>query len=178
MTKRQYSPIIKKKELPLTQQQIHELLNVSERTLRDWKKGNRAKLYQLLETLDYNQAEQLLNMTNNNDLKKLLENEKYFTSLRDFEKSLYQTLVSGRDSSVWSKLAKDNTLSQEARARSAYLYSFLTDRLVELSFKTKVNIGFYHANKTETGNGLAKLYGLKNGIDMARFNQFKMTGRF
>ncbi len=81
----------------MTQQQIQKLLNVPERTLRDWKKGNRAKLYQLLETLDYNQAEQLLNMTNNNDLKKLLENEKYFTSLRDFEKSLYQTLVSGRD---------------------------------------------------------------------------------
>jgi len=114
--------------------------------------------------LDYNQAEQLLNMSNN-DLKKLLENEKYFSSLRDFEKSLYQTLVSGRDSSVWAKLAKDTTLSKEARARSAYLYSFLTDRLIELSFKTKVN-------------GLARLYGLKNGIDMARFNQFKMTGRF
>ena len=162
----------------MTQQQIQKLLNVPERTLRDWKKGNRAKLYQLLETLDYNQAEQLLNMTNNNDLKKLLENEKYFTSLRDFEKSLYQTLVSGRDSSVWLKLAKDNSLSKEARARSAYLYSFLTDRLVELSFKTKVNVGFYHGNKTETGNGLARLYGLTNGIDMARFNQFKMTGRF
>ncbi len=162
----------------MTQQQIQKLLNVPERTLRDWKKGNRAKLYQLLETLDYNQAEQLLNMTNNNDLKKLLENEKHFTSLRDFEKSLYQTLVSGRDSSVWLKLAKDNTLSKEARARSAYIYSFLTDRLVELSFKTKVNVGFYHGNKTETGNGLARLYGLTNGIDMARFNQFKMTGRF
>jgi len=162
----------------MTQQQIQKLLNVPERTLRDWKKGNRAKLYQLLETLDYNQAEQLLNMTNNNDLKKLLENEKYFTSLRDFEKSLYQTLVSGRDSSIWLKLAKDSTLSKEARARSAYLYSFLTDRLVELSFKTKVNVGFYHGNKTETGNGLARLYGLTNGIDMARFNQFKMTGRF
>ena len=64
----------------MTQQQIQKLLNVPERTLQDWKKGNIAKLYQLLETLDYNQAEQLLNMTNNNDLKKLLENEKYFTS--------------------------------------------------------------------------------------------------
>jgi len=103
------------KGVPMTQQQIKELLNVSDRTLRDWKKGNRAK---------------------------------------------------------------DTTLSKEARARSAYLYSFLTDRLVELSFKTKVSVGFYHGNKNETGNGLARLYGLKNGIDMARFNQFKMTGRF
>ena len=162
----------------MTQKQIQQLLNIPERTLRDWKKGKRAKLYQLLETLDYNQAKQLLNMTNNNDLKKLLENEKYFTSLRDFEKSLYPILLSGRDSSVWLKLAKDNSLSKEARARSAYLYSFLTDKLVELSFKTKVNVGFYHDNKNKTGNGLARIYGLKNGIDMARFNQFKMTGRF
>jgi hypothetical protein len=122
----------------MTQQQIQQLLNVSERTLRDWKKGNRAKLYQLLKTLDYSQAEQLLNMSNNSDLKKLLENEKYFTSLRDFEKSRYPILVSGRDSSVWSKFAKDRSLSIEERDRSAYLYSFLTDRLVDLSFKTNV----------------------------------------
>ncbi|MCH9739282.1 MAG: hypothetical protein K0U38_00355 [Epsilonproteobacteria bacterium] len=162
----------------MTQQQMQQLLNVPERTLRDWKKGNRAKLYQLLETLDYDQAEQLLNMSNNNDLKKLLENEQHFNSLRDFEKSLYQLLVSGRDSSVWLKLAKDTTLSLMARARSAYLYSFLTDKMVQLSFDTKVNVGFYHGNKTKTGNGLARLYGLTNGIDMARFNQFKMTGRF
>lgn len=162
----------------MTQKQMQELLNVPERTLRDWKKGNRAKLYQLLQSLDYSQAEQLLQMNNHNDLKKLLENEKYFTSLRDFEKSLYPILVSGRDSSVWSKLAKDNSLSKEARARSAYLYSFLTDNFIELSFKTKVNVGFYYDNKRETGNGLARLYGLTNGIDMARFNQFKMTGEF
>ena len=32
--------------------------------------------------------------------------------------------------------------------------------------------------ENEIGNGLARLYGLTNGIDMARFNQFKMTGRF
>lgn len=50
--------------------------------------------------------------------------------------------------------------------------------MVQLSFDTKVNVGFYHGNKNETGNGLARLYGLTNGIDMARFNQFKMTGSF
>ena len=157
---------------------MYKLLDVPERTLRDWKKGNRGKLYKLLETLDYNTAEQLLNTVNNDDLKKLLENEKYFSSLRDFEKSLYSVLVSGRDNKVWLELAKDTTLSYEARARAAYLYSFLTDKMVKLSFSTKVLSGFYHANKNVTGNGLAKLYGLKNGIDMQRFNQFKMTGRF
>ena len=50
----------------MTQQQMQELLNVPERTLRDWKKGDRKKLYQLLETLDYDKAEKLLNMSHNN----------------------------------------------------------------------------------------------------------------
>ncbi len=162
----------------MNQQQMHKLLDVPERTLRDWKKGNRDKLYKLLETLDYDTAQQLLNMNNNMDLKRLVENEEYFTSLREFEKHLYAVLVSGRDSKVWLELSKDTTLSHEARARSAYLYSFLTNKMTELSFKTKVNVGFYYAHHKDTGNGLARLYGLKNGIDMQRFNQYKMTGRF
>ena len=162
----------------MNQQQMHTLLDVPERTLRDWKKGNRGKLYQLLETLDYESAQKLLNMNNNMDLKKLLENEQYYDSLRAFEKDLYEVLVSGRDSHVWLELSRDTSLSKEARARSAYLYSFLTNKMTQLSFKTKVNVGLYHGNKNETGNGLARLYGLKNGLDMARFNQFKMTGRF
>jgi hypothetical protein len=162
----------------MNQQQMHTLLDVPERTLRDWKKGNRSKLYKLLETLDYDSAKKLLDMNNNMDLKKVLENEQYYDSLRTFEKDLYTLLVSGRDSRVWVELSKDTNLSKEARARSAYLYSFLTNKMTQLSFKSKVNVGLYHGNKNETGNGLARLYGLKNGIDMARFNQFKMTGRF
>jgi len=162
----------------MNQQQIHTLLDVPERTLRDWKKGNRGKLYQLLETLDYETAHKLLNMNNNMDLKRLLENEKYYNSLRRFEKDLYEVLVSGRDSKVWLELTKDTTLSKEARARAAYLYSFLTNKMTQLTFKTKVNVGLYYDNKNETGNGLARLYGLRNGLDMQRFNQYKMTGRF
>jgi len=162
----------------MNQQQMHELLDVPTRTLRDWKTGNRDKLYKLLETLDYNTAQQLLNMNNNDDLKKLLENETYYSALRDFEKDLYQLLVSGRDSKVWLELSHDTSLSKEARARAAYLYSFLTNKMTKLSFKHEVNVGLYHENKNNTGNGLARLYGLKNGLDMARFNQFKMTGRF
>jgi len=162
----------------MNQQQMHTLLDVPERTLRDWKKGNRGKLYQLLETLDYEAAQKLLDMHNHMDLKRVLENEQYYSSLRTFEKDLYTVLVSGRDSKVWLELSKDTSLSKEARARSAYLYSFLTNKMTQLSFKSKVNVGLYHGNKNETGNGLAHLYGLKNGLDMARFNQFKMTGRF
>lgn len=162
----------------MNQQQMHKLLDVPERTLRDWKTGNRDKLYKLLETLDYNTAQQLLNMNNNNDLKRLLENERYYGSLRDFEKNLYEALVSGRDSKVWLELSRDTDLSKEARARAAYVYSFLTNKMTSLSFKNKVNVGLYHGNNNDTGNGLARLYGLKNGLDMARFNQFKMTGRF
>ena len=58
----------------MNQQQMHKLLDVPERTLRDWKTGNRDKLYKLLETLDYETAQQLLNMNNNSDFKRLLEN--------------------------------------------------------------------------------------------------------
>ena len=162
----------------MNQQQMHKLLDVPERTLRDWKTGNRDKLYKLLETLDYDTAQQLLNMNNNSDLKRLLENERYYSSLRDFEKDLYAVLVSGRDSKVWLELSRDTTLPKEARARSAYLYSFLTNKMTQLSFKSKVNVGLYNGNKNDTGNGLARLYGLTNGLDMARFNQYKMTGRF
>ena len=162
----------------MNQQQMHKLLDVPARTLRDWKTGNRDKLYKLLETLDYETAQQLLNMNNSSDLKKLLENEAYYSSLRDFEKNLYEVLVSGRDSKVWLELSRDNALSKVARARAAYLYSFLTNKITQLSFKNKVHAGLYHGNNNDTGNGLARLYGLKNGLDMSRFNQFKMTGRF
>jgi hypothetical protein len=162
----------------MNQQQMHRLLDVPERTLRDWKKGKRDKLYKLLESLDFDAAQKLLQMNSNQDLKKLLENEHYYSSLREFEKDLYSVLVSGRDMKVWIELSKDTTLSKEARARAAYLYSFLTNRMAKLSFKTKVNTGLYHGNKNSTGDGLARLYGLKNGLDMQRFNQYKMTGRF
>ena len=49
----------------MNQQQMHKLLDVPERTLRDWETGNRDKLYKLLETLDYDTTQQLLNMNNN-----------------------------------------------------------------------------------------------------------------
>ena len=162
----------------MNQQQMHKLLDVPERTLRDWKTGNRDKLYKLLETLDYETAQKLLNMNNNRDLKKLLENETHYSSLRSFEKDLYAVLVSGRDSKVWLELSSDTALSKKARARESYLYIFLNNKMTQLSFKYKVNVGLYHDNRNDTGNGLARLYGLINGLDMARFNQFKMTGRF
>lgn len=162
----------------MNQQQMYRLLDVPDRTLRDWKTGSRSKLYMLLESLDYETAQNLLNINNNMDLKKLLENEQYYSSLRSFEKDLYEVLVSGRDTKVWLDLSKDTSLSKEARARAAYLYSFLTNKMTQLTFKRKVNVGLFHGNKNETGNGLARLYGLKNGMDMQRFNQFKMTGRF
>ncbi len=162
----------------MNQQQMHKLLAVPERTLRDWKKGNRAKLYKLLETLDYDVAQQLLTTHNSMDMKKLLENESYYQTLRDFERDLYALLVSGRENKKWLELSKDTTLSKEARARAAYLYSFLSNKITKLGFKQKVDVGLYHGNKTKTGNGLAKVYGLRNGIDIQRFNQYKTTGRF
>ena len=162
----------------MNQQQMHKLLDVPERTLRDWKNGKRDKLYRLLESLDFEAAQKLLQMNDAQDLKRLLENERYYTSLREFERDLYSVLVSGRDVNVWRKLAGDTALSKEARARAAYLYSFMTDKMVKLSFQKELDTGLYHGNRNSNGDGLARLYGLKNGIDMQRFNQYKMTGRF
>ena len=164
----------------MTQQQMHSLLGVPERTLRDWKRGNREKLYTLLETLDYDAVQTLLSMNSKERLVQLLENEQYFPNYREFERTLYPLLVSNRDTKVWLDLAKDTSLSKVARARSAYLYSFLTNKVVKLGFQPNKNsrVGFYHGNRNETANGLAKMYGLLNGIDMQRFTQYKMTGRF
>jgi len=51
----------------MTQQQISKLLDVPDRTLRDWKK-NRQRLYQLLENTDYDEAKEKINGTDINDV--------------------------------------------------------------------------------------------------------------
>jgi hypothetical protein len=51
----------------MTQQQISKLLDVPDRTLRDWKK-NRHRLYNLLESLEYNEAKDKINAVDVNDV--------------------------------------------------------------------------------------------------------------
>lgn len=51
----------------MTQQQISKLLDVPDRTLRDWKK-NRHRLYNLLESLDYEEAKEKINGVDINDV--------------------------------------------------------------------------------------------------------------
>jgi len=51
----------------MTQQQISRLLDVSDRTLRDWKK-NRHRLYNLLESLDYSDAKEKINAVDVDDV--------------------------------------------------------------------------------------------------------------
>ena len=162
----------------MTQQQIHELLGISTRTLRHWKSTNRKELYTLLEKLDYQSVQGLINNNSYEDIIHILENEDYYNDQREFERKLYDILTSKIDVNILLKLSKDRTLSLKARARAAYLYSFLTKKVAQLNFKTKPNVGFFHGNKEKTGNGLARMYGLTNGIDMQRFNQYKMTGSF
>ena len=45
----------------MTQQQISKLLDVPDRTLRDWEKS-RKRLYNLLESLDYNESKEKINV--------------------------------------------------------------------------------------------------------------------
>lgn len=161
----------------MTQVEMSNLLGVSARTLRDWKnKKNRENLYALLERLDYQSAEELLKQKENNHFVALLENQNTFTSYRDFEEELFKYLTSRGSTEVLKKMASNTRLSKEARARSAYLYSFLTNKPLKLSFTLKKNVGLYHGRTQDSGDGLARYYGLLSGVDMQRFNQYKMTG--
>jgi hemerythrin-like domain-containing protein len=51
----------------VTQQQMSKLLDISDRTLRDWKKS-RQRLYKLLESIDYNEAKKKINGVDVNDV--------------------------------------------------------------------------------------------------------------
>lgn len=51
----------------MTQQQISKLLDVPDRTLRDWKK-NRQRLYNLLESLEYTEAKEKINAVDIDDI--------------------------------------------------------------------------------------------------------------
>lgn len=164
----------------MTQMQMNKLFNVDTRTLRNWKNGNRKELYNLLEALDLESAKKLLVQSDKSTYVKLLENENYYNSLLDFERELYSLLVN-KDTTVWKKFANDASLSKEARLRSAYLYSYLSKKPLKLRFQTdklKGKVSFYYNNKVEDGDGFARFYGLKNGLDDLRFNQYKNTGSF
>ena len=51
----------------MTQQQISKLLDVPDRTLRDWKKS-RQRLYSLLESLEYEEAKEKINAVDADDV--------------------------------------------------------------------------------------------------------------
>lgn len=51
----------------MTQQQISKLLDVPDRTLRDWKKS-RQRLYTLLESLEYDEAKEKVNAVDVDDV--------------------------------------------------------------------------------------------------------------
>lgn len=51
----------------MTQQQISKLLDVPDRTLRDWKKS-RQRLYSLLESLNYDEAKEKINAVDVDDV--------------------------------------------------------------------------------------------------------------
>lgn len=50
----------------MTQQQMSKLLDVPDRTLRDWK-SNRSRLYTLLENLDYNEVKNKIDVVDLSD---------------------------------------------------------------------------------------------------------------
>jgi hypothetical protein len=61
----------------MTQQQISKLLDVPDRTLRDWKKS-RQRLYTLLESLEYDEAKEKINAVDIDDV--IIFNPKEYSS--------------------------------------------------------------------------------------------------
>ena len=137
-------------------------------------------LKNLLDNICPDRAKYLMQKANKQTFLRILENEKYFTSQLDFENELYPLLLD-RDTTIWKKLANDKTLSNQARIRSAYLYVYLSKTPLKLNFdieEFRNQFSFYHGNRCEDGDGYARMFGLKNGLDNLRFNQFKNTGGF
>lgn len=58
----------------MTQQQMSKLLDVPDRTLRDWKKS-RSRLYQLLENTDYKEAKEKIDVVDLEDIIKFNPND-------------------------------------------------------------------------------------------------------
>jgi hypothetical protein len=145
----------------------------------EFLKANK-NLKNLLDNLCPNRAKYLMKKANKQTFLRFLENEKYFDNLRDFERELYPLLLD-RDTKIWKKLANDETLSKQARMRSAYLYTYLAKKFIELDFdieEIRDQFAFYHGNRYADGDGFAYNFGLKSGLDSRRFHQFKNTGGF
>jgi hypothetical protein len=137
-------------------------------------------LKNLLDNLCPDRAKYLMKKANKQTFLRFLENEKHFDNLRDFERELYPLLLD-RDTKIWKKLANDETLSKQARMRSAYLYTYLAKKFIELDFdieEIRDQFAFYHGNRCADGDGFAYNFGLKSGLDSRRFHQFKNTGGF
>ncbi len=63
----------------MTQQQISRLLDLPDRTLRDWKKS-RHRLYSLLESLEYDEVKTKINAVDSDDIV-IFEPQKYSLNL-------------------------------------------------------------------------------------------------
>jgi len=145
----------------------------------EFLKSNK-NLKNLLDNLCPDRAKYLMQKANKQTFLRFLENEKYFDNLRDFERELYPLLLD-RDTKIWKKLANDKTLSKQARMRSAYLYTYLAKKFIELDFdieEIRDQFAFYHGNRCADGDGFAYNFGLRSGLDSRRFHQFKNTGGF
>ncbi len=159
----------------MKKKQIKKLFNIDLKTQKIDE-----NLENLLLNLDFKKAEYLIKKANKQTFVRLLENEKYFEHQLDFEKELYALLVD-RDIKIWKKLANDKSLSKQARLRSAYLYCYLSKKPLKLNFDIEKHRGlysFFHKTKGDDGDAYARIFGLKNGLDNIRFNQFKNTAGF
>jgi hypothetical protein len=90
----------------MTQQQISRLLDVPDRTLRDWK-HNRQRLYTLLESLEYDEVKSKLNVVDANDVI-IFNPKKYSTNLFWQTNEMSQQKVYAIISNYLSTMDKDD----------------------------------------------------------------------
>ena len=89
----------------MTQQQIVKLLDLPERTLRDWKKS-RNRLYTLLQNLDYKEAKSKIDVA---DLDDIIE-----FSPKEFSQNLFWQTNQNSQQKVYSIISKYlSTLNQK-----------------------------------------------------------------
>lgn len=97
----------------MTQQQMSKLLDVPDRTLRDWKK-NRHRLYDLLENTEYQEAKEKINAVDVNDIVEFNPDEYTYNLFWQTNKTSMQKVYSIITSYISSMSSADiNTLCKQ-----------------------------------------------------------------
>lgn len=123
----------------MTQQQMSKLLDVPDRTLRDWKK-NRHRLYDLLENTEYKEAKEKINAVDVDDIVEFNPNEYTYNLFWQTKKTSMQKVYSIITNYLSSMNSADiNTLCKQYG--KAMVKSVLNDK-----YKKMYALGYISTN--------------------------------